>query len=530
MTLTESGSLIDNSTYSKVLAIYTRNSSYELLSFENKNGFDVEKNWSRLQKIGSTTESITNQLNALKISREQFDIDNDEKTDVEVIPKHYENVDGLLILEEQFSNEDDQTRGLIMVDYHQVDGSGKKIDSNLNNFHDWFAELVVKTSRLHFSSQPKIYDADKSLAAEVASFFAQVLKNTTKHDLWEQGGEDYFIERVHYFTSRNLQIESVLPAFPCKSSNNEKVNGLFPDKGEELALRRLISVCQSIKDIYPPGLKLIIVSDGHVFSDCIGVDDDVVDDYTEKLKYLHSKIIENHEDKTDCIGFVSLKDLFFAHRPKELNRVESYVDDIGLPHYTGSKICDDAELSRKFLMAGCDTDAGKLRRDIEQPQHPRLHLYRGFSRFMTEDLSLQQFCKTLSNKAFKRTVSKVAFEMIKRNDAYSNLVELIFPFHLRLSIHAHTNSGPKFGVRVISHEECRTIKALDSDAEPSFEDLLHIPTPWHNCVVKIEGHDHYYLTKSKIVKDAVASEHYKGEWRKTNAEVGAGGYYHLVKN
>lgn len=43
--------------------------------------------------------------------------------------------------------------------------------------------------------------------------------------------------------------------------------------------------------------------------------------------------------------------------------------------------------------------------------------------------------------------------MIKRNDAYSNLVELMFPFHLRFSIHAHNNAGPKFGISLLSKIE-----------------------------------------------------------------------------
>ncbi len=36
---------------------------------------------------------------------------------------------------------------------------------------------------------------------------------------------------------------------------------------------------QDLVKIYPPGMKIWIVSDGHVFSDCIGVDDDVVSTY-----------------------------------------------------------------------------------------------------------------------------------------------------------------------------------------------------------------------------------------------------------
>ena len=68
--------------------------------------------------------------------------------------------------------------------------------------------------------------------------------------------------------SRNLRLELCLPAFPCKSSNLRKVLGVVPDKGEELALRRLHEFVRLVKEIYDPGARVLIVSDGHVFSDC----------------------------------------------------------------------------------------------------------------------------------------------------------------------------------------------------------------------------------------------------------------------
>lgn len=123
--------------------------------------------------------------------------------------------------------------------------------------------------------------------------------------------------------------------------------------------------------------------------------------------------------------------------------------------------------------------------------------------------------------------------MIKRNDAYSNLVELVFPNHLRISIHAHVNSGPKFGIKVIAPEQCRTIKSLENIDEPKFEDLLHIPTPWHNCIVKIEkdydNGNELYMIKSKIIKDVIDQGKYVGYWEPGNIEKGKGGHFILRK-
>jgi len=514
MTLTEEPSVVDNSTFSKIFAIYSRDESYNLLCSEEKNGFKLSKAWAKLvEKMKKMEEQ--NEKDMKEYGFTQEDLDN------ESTPEGFE---GQLKVIEYKNADENITRGVLLKDIDLNTGS------HLSKFHEWFAKLVVQDTGIQESAIPQSYDINREMAILVADFFAQHVKNTTTHDKWEEGGREYFIERVHYFTSRNTKIECVLPAFPCKSSNTEKVVGTFPDKGEELALRRLILISKTVQSIYQPGMKIYIVSDGHVFSDCIGVDDDVVDRYTERLKELYAKILENEkasDEKENLVGFISLKDLFFK---KDYDFDENLIADVQLQHYTGTKICEDSELSRRLLMAGCDTDAGKLRSDIDTPDHPRLILYRGFSRFMLEDLALHPHCKTLSRKAFKKVVSKVAFEMIKRNDAYSNLVELLFPFHLRLSIHAHTNSGPKFGIKLISPTECKIIKALDSCDEPSFEDLLHIPTPWHNTIVKVEGHRFCYLTKSRVVMDAEAKGLYKSQWIKGELSKGTGGYWYLTKN
>lgn len=59
-------------------------------------------------------------------------------------------------------------------------------------------------------------------------------------------------------------------------------------------------------------------------------------------------------------------------------------------------------------------------------------------------------------------------------------------------------------------------------------DLLHTPTPWHNCIVKVEGHQTLYLAKSRVVSEAVDSNAYEARWVVEDSEV-AGGYYLLRK-
>lgn len=62
-------------------------------------------------------------------------------------------------------------------------------------------------------------------------------------------------------------VRMALPAFPFKSPNNIiKVLGMLPDKAEDVALAHLNGMCAAIRDIYPPGAILTIISDGLVYN------------------------------------------------------------------------------------------------------------------------------------------------------------------------------------------------------------------------------------------------------------------------
>lgn len=151
----------------------------------------------------------------------------------------------------------------------------------------------------------------------------------------------------------------------------------------------------------------------------------------------------------DRVGFKSLVDLFDLN---SLGETVSRLDISGIDHFLNTKVTNEAELSRQVLMSGCQSEKANLRRRIDSQEPSILALYRGFSRFMLEDLDLHPYTKPMSRTQRKKLAVKVSFEMImvsgailtveaftnsiKRNQAYSNLVELLFPDHVRLSIHA----------------------------------------------------------------------------------------------
>ncbi|KAJ5988138.1 pyoverdine/dityrosine biosynthesis family protein [Penicillium waksmanii] len=401
---------------------------------------------------------------------------------------------------------------------------------SISYFEEFFCYLLLQQiARLSIVLMGNQAIADVSIAQQVVDLCNDELLIHPSNSQWEAVGRDYFLQKICFFTSRELTIEMCLPAFPCKSSNPDKVAGALPDRGEELALRRLYSVSRKIKSIYEPGVRICIISDGHVFSDCIGVDDDKVDEYGLRLHELNESIALQ-EGQPGVVSFQSLRDIFHSTPKSVLG--ETGACQIELPileHFLGTSIANETEFCRQALALACQPNRSSLRTLIKGQDPAIVALYRGFSRFMLEDLALHPRSQSTSRSQRKKVAEKISFEMLLRNQAYSNLVELFFPVHVRLSIHAHVNSGPKFGISLFDRSKTRVIDNLNdlsSIAKPS-HDLLHIPTPWHNCVFQVSGSDFTYITKSKVIHDARMSGLIRGHWVRQDRDSASGGYFHV---
>ncbi|KAM3505364.1 hypothetical protein MY11210_007997 [Beauveria gryllotalpidicola] len=381
-------------------------------------------------------------------------------------------------------------------------------------FDSFLASLVLSAIRVDGDVD---HDLLTKLNAEritdaVTNLFEVTLQHKSKYDKWHTGGRHVFRTCVDGFTSRGKMIEFCLPAFPCKSSNTQKVLSDVPDRGEYLGLTNLHNFLREIENIYSPGAKLWIISDGHVFSDCIGVDDDAVDAYGEQLLIMNQNIAQKMGGQ-NRVEFQSLIDLFASasfNLQSELAAHRGAYPEVLLQRHLPTNTTDIADTCRRVLMLGFGPDQSQLRNELDSHDAGMTALYRGFSKFMLEDLIRNKYTKHLSRSQVRKIAARVAFEMIQRNQAYSNLVEAVFPRHVRLSIHAHDNSGPKFGVNLLG----RNVQAKDTLPRvlenQDGGDILHVPTPWHNCVVQIEGNSSVIVTKSSIVREALASGRFRG--------------------
>ena len=237
------------------------------------------------------------------------------------------------------------------------------------------------------------------------------------------------LPKVRRWIAAGEPIHFLLPSFPAKSPNTTKVLGRLPDMAEENALRFLENVCLELKELYSPGARISICSDGRVFSDLVGVTDDDVTNYATELK----RIIERVEAQS--LDFFSMEDLF----------------DVG----------DHDAMRRQLITHYCDSLAA-IEARIHAFEHHRT-LFNGIQRFLFEDRIMIDAGKTRSQ--VRKDCKELAHEVIQRSDGWGRLLSDCFPMSLRLSIHPQGPHSEKIGM-------------LLGEANDTWL------TPWHGVAVK----------------------------------------------
>lgn len=249
------------------------------------------------------------------------------------------------------------------------------------------------------------------------------------------------LDKIAQFVREGVPVHMILPAFPAKSPNPRKTVGHLPDYGEVLGLKRLHELCERIGQIYAPGARLTICSDGRVFSDVVRVDDADVDVYGNKIR----EIIR--ENGFTTLETFCLEDLF-ANR--------------------------DFDGMRARLNADYAEDLASLRERVKTQDEMRA-MFNGIHRFMFEDQSA--FHPLLSKNALREKAKGLAYEVIRRSNAWSKLVEERFPAAIRLSIHPQLPGSAKIGIRLV----------------PS-NDMWR--TPWHSVAV-FDGREFVLMPRSQ---------------------------------
>ncbi|MGW6913828.1 L-tyrosine/L-tryptophan isonitrile synthase family protein [Kitasatospora sp. NPDC054939] len=228
------------------------------------------------------------------------------------------------------------------------------------------------------------------------------------------------------FVTAGEPVLFTLPGFPCKSPNPAKVLGHLPDEGERLSLTFLDGLCAAIGELYRPGARILICSDGHIFGDLINVPDDHIDAYSDELSAMIAR--------------------------EGLHRLATF----DLRAVLGDLPYDEKR-------ARVHTQYAPAKEDLRAQMHTdeeTLRLYRGITRFLLDDTT--GFTGTRS--ALQRHCRDRAYGVIQRSRAWGDLIAEQHPRSFRLSIHPQRVGAAKFGIRLLEARDAWT-------------------TPWHSSVL-----------------------------------------------
>ncbi|MBC7387450.1 MAG: L-tyrosine/L-tryptophan isonitrile synthase family protein [Cryobacterium sp.] len=250
--------------------------------------------------------------------------------------------------------------------------------------------------------------------------------------------------------NQNQTVTFVLPAFPGKSPNLEKVLGILPDMAERQALLFLQGLCDRIQNLYAPGAHIILCSDGRVFSDVVGMRDEDVTAYQRELTRMIKEL------DLSSISTFDLDDLYEGLNFDEMRArlMTVYGEPLDVLK---------AAVSRGGKLSGFS---------VEDEESNRL--YCGITRFLVEDSTFPG--QKRSRTSIQKECRTRAYHVIQRSKAWGDQLEARFPDAVRLSIHPQTCGAKKLGIQLVTPDAWLT--------------------PWHGVAVKI-GEKFVLLKRAK---------------------------------
>ena len=247
--------------------MYWRNTSGELLAVEGSNSKSLPEFWPQLKDIVCSAEESWTSLqlpSGKQIKTLQITADIPALLNIRTnFPPAYQQ-EAINTQVSEIEHENGNFLGLLTSRPKSVKADG---------FSIWAERFVLLETEFqpfaHISTSSTPWAAKhRETCATIADIFERRLKNVSKDDQWHICGKDAFLTRVYGYVDKNLPIQLALPAFPCKSPNQNKVGGIMPDLAEHIAMDVLHDFVKEVNTIYEPGATMWVINDGHVFSDC----------------------------------------------------------------------------------------------------------------------------------------------------------------------------------------------------------------------------------------------------------------------
>ncbi|EOA91930.1 uncharacterized protein SETTUDRAFT_152948 [Exserohilum turcica Et28A] len=275
-------------------------------------------------------------------------------------------------------------------------------------------------------------------------------------------GKQTFLLVINTYVQAGQRIEACLPAFPFKSANKVyKVLGSLPDKAEELALERLNNMCARIKQIYKPGARVTIVSDGITYNDLFSISDRETWAYGEALREMAI------DKKFTYIAFSRMRDILNFLLPEKMREITYVANCTNFRRLLLNKYGKPDMNVEKGIMDNPDT---KL-------------TYLGYRKFLESDLRyIFNTGDNVGRNQYKRDVKYLAKQMLIRGYAFAGAVKDAFPNYLRLSIHESIGEH-KISISLLNTKTGYT-------------------TPWHCSVAQLANGEWVSAPKGEFEQDS----------------------------
>ncbi|KAJ4982875.1 ABC transporter cdr4 [Stagonosporopsis vannaccii] len=309
-----------------------------------------------------------------------------------------------------------------------------------------------------------------------------------------EAGRPKFLSVIDGFIATNMRLEMCLPAFPFKSANKVyKVLGVLPDKAEEIALDRLNTMCMRIGEIYNPGARCTIISDGLVYNDLLSISDRDTWAYGQGVRAMAVEKGFQH------IAFSRLRDFVDFPMPEKLEEI-TYVAN--------------AMNFRRFIFNRYGNDNIDIDHEIATDPDTKM-TYLGYKRFLESDLKhIFPIGNGRSSNGYKRDVKYLAKQMLIRGYAFAGAVKAKFPGYLRLSIHQSTGEH-KISMSLLNTKTGFTTPwhcsvALTADGEWISAPMGEFQKD-HKMEIVYENERPSYFREKVVNTNKVMSEHYTVE-------------------
>ncbi len=113
----------------------------------------------------------------------------------------------------------------------------------------------------------------------------EVLDRYRKNPYGERFDGSEILATLRRFTEASAPITALFPGCHGKIANDELTLGPLPDASEYLCLRMLSSMRDDVTRVYPPGLHVIMVHEGHFYAGTpLIAGDDVMDEYVAEVR------------------------------------------------------------------------------------------------------------------------------------------------------------------------------------------------------------------------------------------------------